>query len=174
MFREVSFGPKSIVMELDPITWSDTIWHISLKVPFASILAIHSLHSVGIVHRDIKSENVLLTDNFELKFIDFGTARDLNDLTIEGSGNGRKGNEWLNREARLNLNTSWGLLSSWLPSAFVTKTLLSSVTSTHWAFFFTKLPLALSRLRVKVIIWSFKRPWKGRYNLLRIGLLKTN
>ncbi|CAD8184296.1 unnamed protein product [Paramecium octaurelia] len=54
------------------------------------IKAINSIHKLGIVHRDIKSENVLLTQDNQIKLIDFGTARDMNDPTIEGSGNGRK------------------------------------------------------------------------------------
>ncbi|CAK66678.1 unnamed protein product (macronuclear) [Paramecium tetraurelia] len=57
------------------------------------IKAINSIHNIGIVHRDIKSENILLTQDKKIKFIDFGTARDMNDPTIEGSGNGRKGKQ---------------------------------------------------------------------------------
>ena len=33
----------------------------------------------------------MLTKDFQVKFIDFGSARDMFDDTIEGSGNGRKG-----------------------------------------------------------------------------------
>jgi len=32
------------------------------------------LHSKNIVHRDIKLENVVLDDNYNLKLIDFGYA----------------------------------------------------------------------------------------------------
>ncbi|KAM3139596.1 hypothetical protein pb186bvf_008241 [Paramecium bursaria] len=53
--------------------------------------AITQIHQLGIAHRDIKSENILLTKDFQIKFIDFGSARDMFDDTIEGSGNGRKG-----------------------------------------------------------------------------------
>lgn len=33
----------------------------------------------------------MLTKDKKVKFIDFGTAKDLKDPSIEGSGNGRKG-----------------------------------------------------------------------------------
>eukprot|EP00971_Amphidinium_carterae_P026400 520794-Amphidinium_carterae.1 len=38
--------------------------------------AIATCHSIGIVHRDVKCENFLLTPNRRLRLIDFGTARD--------------------------------------------------------------------------------------------------
>lgn len=33
------------------------------------------MHTLGIVHRDIKSHNVLITNNLEVKVCDFGLAR---------------------------------------------------------------------------------------------------
>lgn len=41
--------------------------------------AVHYLHSRGIVHRDIKDENVVLDDRFHAKLIDFGSAAFLTD-----------------------------------------------------------------------------------------------
>lgn len=42
---------------------------------FCQIVAgVGYLHSLNIVHRDIKDENVILNENFRIKLIDFGAA----------------------------------------------------------------------------------------------------
>lgn len=46
------------------------------------LCTIVELEKTGIVHRDIKPENILLGDDGEYWLIDFGIARDLNDVSI--------------------------------------------------------------------------------------------
>ena len=59
---------------------------------FAQILlAVESIHAVGIVHRDLKLENILLDENKNVKLVDFGTAKDMFNPEIKGSGNSAKG-----------------------------------------------------------------------------------
>jgi serine/threonine-protein kinase CTR1 len=52
-------------------------WHLRLKIAqqtAAGVLYLHS-RSTPIVHRDLKSENILLTSNYTVKICDFGLAR---------------------------------------------------------------------------------------------------
>jgi 3-phosphoinositide dependent protein kinase-1 len=46
--------------------------------------ALEHMHGLGIVHRDLKPENVLLTASGHVKLIDFGTAKDLVDTSLNG------------------------------------------------------------------------------------------
>merc|ERR1719387_3520352 len=51
------------------------------------INAVDYLRRAGIVHRDIKGENILVARRGVVKLIDFGTAKDLENPHIKGSGN---------------------------------------------------------------------------------------
>ena len=48
------------------------------------VLGLQYLRSQGIVHRDLKPENCVLGSNGHLKIIDFGTAKDLIDKSLNG------------------------------------------------------------------------------------------
>ncbi|CAK9070176.1 unnamed protein product [Durusdinium trenchii] len=49
--------------------------------------AVSYLRQANIVHRDLKAENIMLTELGVVKLIDFGTAKDLENPHIKGSGN---------------------------------------------------------------------------------------
>lgn len=74
----VEFMPNGSLHQLlhvsaDPLpTW---LKRIEIALQIAS--AVHFLHEQGIIHRDIKSENVLFDSNWEAKLADFGLAVDL-------------------------------------------------------------------------------------------------
>lgn len=50
-------------------------WHLRLKYCLDLTKALAYLHSRNCLHRDLKGENLLLTDNGSLKVTDFGFAR---------------------------------------------------------------------------------------------------
>jgi len=43
------------------------------------IAAIECLHNLGLAHRDIKPQNIVFTEEFQVKLIDFGGARQVNE-----------------------------------------------------------------------------------------------
>ena len=51
------------------------------------INAVSYLRQARIVHRDLKAENIMLTEVGLVKLIDFGTAKDLENPHIKGAGN---------------------------------------------------------------------------------------
>lgn len=52
-------------------------WRLRLRIAFEAATGVLYLHTrqIPIVHRDLKSENILLTENYTVKICDFGMAR---------------------------------------------------------------------------------------------------
>ncbi len=61
---------KEYLEEQSPLSWKETL-HFITQV----LRALSHAHSKGIVHRDIKPQNVMLLPNAQIKITDFGIAR---------------------------------------------------------------------------------------------------
>jgi serine/threonine protein kinase len=57
---------------------------IARGVVTEALNALEFMHNKGIVHRDIKPENMMFTVEGHLKFVDFGTAKDLVQTDLNG------------------------------------------------------------------------------------------
>ena len=53
--------------------------------------AVDYIHARGLCHRDLKLENILVDDQYNLRLIDFGMSMSLGDLLNENVPNPRKG-----------------------------------------------------------------------------------
>lgn len=52
------------------------------KIMKQLFMGLEFMHSKGICHRDLKPDNVLLTDEFDVRICDFGSAKKLDDINI--------------------------------------------------------------------------------------------
>ena len=58
-----------------------------VQIMFAQMVnVIEFLQTKDIMHRDLKPQNLMLDENFNIKFIDFGDARKVNEQTEDDSG----------------------------------------------------------------------------------------
>jgi len=62
-------------------------WELRLSIALDIALAIQHLHDNGVVHRDLKSDNLLVQNDFRVKLCDFGLARENNAprMTLVGT-----------------------------------------------------------------------------------------
>ncbi|MGM0557466.1 MAG: serine/threonine protein kinase [Myxococcota bacterium] len=87
-FGETDDGHLYMAMELlDGPTLQEYNWRDRLPLREAAALAIDLLdalgdaHANGVLHRDIKPENILLADDGEVRLLDFGVAKQLEEET---------------------------------------------------------------------------------------------
>ena len=57
-----------------------------LKIVYHSLCALNFLHEANIMHRDIKSPNILITEDFDVKICDFGLSRSLPQSIMDHRG----------------------------------------------------------------------------------------
>ena len=111
---EVFEERDSPLQETGVLQWAKTICDVLIY-----------LHSKGIIHRDISPDNIILTSDGSIKFIDFGTLRELREVTTGGTaGMGKFGfsppEQWQGRpEPRSDIfalgATLYFLLTGFLP-----------------------------------------------------------
>lgn len=70
----------SIIERLGALTENNTL---ALGLQLAQALS--TLHKLGVVHRDLKSQNIMVTADNVAKIIDFGVAKNTAEQTITGS-----------------------------------------------------------------------------------------
>lgn len=70
VFEYINKGDLVQYFKKKPLFEEDELAPFFLKI----VKGVHNLHSKGVIHRDIKLENILLDSNYHPKLIDFGIS----------------------------------------------------------------------------------------------------
>ena len=58
---------------------------VSVKLTEEMLSALDSVHKMGIMHCDLKSSNIMITSDFNVKITDFGLAKTLGSVGARAS-----------------------------------------------------------------------------------------
>jgi serine/threonine protein kinase/tetratricopeptide (TPR) repeat protein len=61
---------NKLLYDTGPLSWKRAI-----KYAIQVLRGVHSAHTLGIIHRDIKADNIIITDSDNIKILDFGIAK---------------------------------------------------------------------------------------------------
>ncbi len=84
-FEDDTFVAMELIDGMSLREWIKTprTWREVVRVLVAAGRGLASAHAAGILHRDVKPDNIVIATNGTVKLVDFGLARDLGDRTIE-------------------------------------------------------------------------------------------